>query len=285
MNLQKSVAVVLFFLGMSGCALPPSLSTATSTVPQPPITATFTPTILPSATTTSTIPPTTTTELALQVCSPLQGIERGKLKDITSNPWVEPLPYVEKTDRHPAIDFSFYHFEKYDTFANFPIQSILPGKVILIENNRFPYGNMVLIETPLSQVDSTFLPKIPIPTPLPPSVYTIEDRCPVNGNKVTYDPAAKSIYVLYAHLSSLPLVKIGDTISCGEQIGFAGKTGNAAEEHLHLEIRIGPSNALFSSIASYHSSVTLEERYNYCIWTASGVFQAIDPAILLYPEK
>lgn len=194
------------------------------------------------------------------------------------------MPYVENPDRHPAIDFSFYRYEDYTTFADFPIQSILPGKVILVEDNRFPYGYMVLIETPLSQIDPAFLPSIPQPTPLPPSIYTIEDRCPVEGNKVTFETAAKSIYVLYAHLSSLPLVKNGDSISCGEQIGFAGKTGNAAEEHLHLEIRIGPSNALFKSIASYHSSTTPEERYNYCIWSISGVFQAVDPAILLYPD-
>ena len=274
----------LLLVVLSGCANPSANSTATPALTLPSATATVTPTILPTATSTSTIPPTPTTEMAMQVCSPLQGIVREKLKGITSNPWVAPLPYVENIDRHPAIDFSFYHFEGYNTFANFPIQSILPGKVILIEDNRFPYGYMVLIETPLSQVDPAFLPSIPQPTQLPPSIYTTDDRCPVDGKKVTNDPSLKSIYVLYAHLSSLPLVKNGESVSCGELIGYAGKTGNAAEEHLHLEIRIGPSNALFNSIASYHSSITPEERYNYCIWSISGVFQAVDPAILLYPN-
>ena len=284
MKLKIFITVILFFFSLAGCISPSTDTTETPAPTLPTANATLTPTILPSATATSTIPPTPTTEVAIQVCSPLQGIELEKLKEITSYPWIEPLPYVENIDRHPAIDFSFYQHWEYTTFANFPIQSILPGKVVLIEDNRFPYGYMVLIETPLTQVDPSFLPSIPQPTPLPPSIYTIDDRCPVEGKKVAYDSSAKSIYVLYAHLSSLPLVKTGDTVWCGEQIGFAGKTGNAAEEHLHLEIRIGPSNALFNSIASYHSSITPEERYNYCIWTTSGVFQAVDPALLLYPD-
>jgi murein DD-endopeptidase MepM/ murein hydrolase activator NlpD len=219
-----------------------------------------------------------------QVCSPLQGIPLEKLHIITSNPFIPFPPYVENGEGHPAIDFSFYQFESYSTFENFPIQSILPGKVILIENNRHPYGFMVVIETPLSQVAPSFSSKIPQPTPLPGSNYSINDRCPVQGKPVTYDPTSESIYVLYAHLSSLPSVQAGDLVSCGEFIGFAGKTGNAAEDHLHLEIRFGPSNAAFTSIASYHPSATTEERYNYCIWSLSGVFRAIDPALLLYPD-
>jgi murein DD-endopeptidase MepM/ murein hydrolase activator NlpD len=155
--------------------------------------------------------------------------------------------------------------------------------VILVENNRFPYGYMLMVETPLSQVDPSFLPFIPQPTPLPVSVYTTEERCPVTGSPVTWNTSGKSIYVLYAHLSQLPEPAVGDGVSCGQPIGYAGTTGNSAEEHLHLEMRIGPSGAHFSSIASQHSSATLEERYNYCIWSTSGVFQPFDPAILLYP--
>lgn len=184
---------------------------------------------------------------------------------------------------HPAIDFSFYSFENYSTFANFPIQSILPGKVILIENDHFPYGNMILIETPFTQIDPGFLASLPQPTPLPPSIYTVDERCPVNGPPVTWNLQKKSLYVLYAHLAQEPDFSVGDTVSCGQQLGRAGKTGHAAEEHLHLEIRIGPSNAGFGSMGMYHSSNTPEERYNYCIWSLSGVFQPIDPAVLLYP--
>lgn len=274
---------MLLLIYMSGCALSQPLPTPTLPTPSPEFTPTFTPTILPTITPTSTITPAPTTETAVEVCSPLEGIDRSKLHEITSNPFKAPNPYVDNSDRHPAIDFSFYGFESYTTFANFPIQSILPGKVILIENDRFPYGNMILIETPFTQVDPGFLATIPQPTPLPPSIYTIDERCPVNGTPVTWNLQKKSLYVLYAHLAQEPDFSKGDIVSCGQNLGLAGKTGNAVEEHLHLEIRIGPSNAHFSSIGNYHSMNTPEERYNYCIWSLSGVFQPIDPAVLLYP--
>ncbi len=223
-------------------------------------------------------------EMASQVCSPLQGIPLEKLRLVTSNSFVPFPPYVENGIGHPAIDFSFYQFEQFTTFADFPIQAILPGEVILVEDNRFPYGYMLLIETTLSQVDASLLSIIPEPTPLPESAYAIDDRCPVQGKPVTYDVTRQSLYILYAHLWGLPLVSTGEHVSCGELIGYAGKSGNAAEDHLHLEARLGPSNAGFTSIASYHSSTTVEERYDYCIWSISGVFRAIDPAVLLYPK-
>jgi len=192
---------------------------------------------------------------------------------------------VENGVGHPAIDFSFYQFEQYTTFADFPIQAILPGKVILVEDNRFPYGYMLLIETPLSQVAPSLLSIIPEPTPLPESAYSIDDRCPVYGKPVTYDRTRQSLYILYAHLAGLPLVSTGDLVSCGELIGYAGKSGNAAEAHLHLEARLGPSNAAFTSIASYHSSTTDEERYNYCIWALSEIFLPINPTLFWDPSS
>ncbi len=286
MKTGYTILAGLMCLCLAGCGnTTGAASTATGTTASTP-TATSTP--LPSPSATATALPTATVEMALQVCSPLQGIERSQLRLITSYAFITPDNYVESG--HPAIDFSFYQFEnnltgeKYTTFANFPVQAILPGKVILIENDRFPYGYMVLIETPFTQISADFSPAITTPTPLPPSAYSTDERCPVAGAQVSYDPTAKSIYTLYAHLASLPLVKTGDTVACGQLIGYAGKTGHAAEDHLHLEVRIGPAHAQFGSIGAYHSSNTAEERYNYCIWALSGIFQAIDPAILLYPE-
>lgn len=283
MNTLLILFGVFLFLFLQGCT---TSSTATHVATQPQPSATSTVTIVPSLapTQTETISPSPTFEMASRVCSPLQGIPLEKLRLITSNSFIPFPPYVENGVGHPAIDLSFYQFEGYSTFEKFPIQSILPGKVILVENDRYPYGFMVIIETPRSQVDSVFSSLIPRPTQLPESNYSIGDRCPMQGKQVTYDPTSESIYVLYAHLSSLPSVQAGDMVSCGELIGLAGKTGNAAEDHLHLEVRLGPSNAAFGSIASYHSSTTIEERYNYCIWSLSGVFRAIDPALLLYPK-
>ncbi len=272
---------LLALLILTGCDSPAESSTPVPTANNPVSTKTSAPTATLTLTPTATTIPTPTQEIATGVCSPLIGIGRDKLRFITSNKYVSPGPYIE--GGHPALDFSFYKFETFTTFKNFPLQAVLPGKVVLVVNNRFPFGYMLLVETPLTQIDPSFLPSIPQPTPLPVSVYTTEDRCPISGPPVTWDGSGKSIYVLYAHLAQLPEPVVGEDISCGQPIGFAGTTGNSVEEHLHLEMRIGPSNAQFNSIASQHSSATPEERYNYCIWSLSGEFQPFDPAILLYP--
>ena len=43
----------------------------------------------------------------------------------------------------------------------------------------------------------------------------------------------------YAHLSDTPLVKRGDRVRTGQQIGYVGDTGNARTVgcHLHFELR------------------------------------------------
>ena len=42
-------------------------------------------------------------------------------------------------------------------------------------------------------------------------------------------------WVLMAHLTDLPLVKVGDKVSKGQKIGTAGATGNVTGRHLHIE--------------------------------------------------
>ncbi len=52
-------------------------------------------------------------------------------------------------------------------------------------------------------------------------------------------------YAFYAHLSEVS-VEAGEQVTCGEEIGRTGRTGNAeslpaSEDHLHFEIRTEPS--------------------------------------------
>ena len=46
---------------------------------------------------------------------------------------------------------------------------------------------------------------------------------------------ADGFSTLYAHCSSI-LVKVGDSVTCGQEIARVGQTGNATGPHLHLEL-------------------------------------------------
>ncbi len=269
--------LIMTILLLTGCSN--SSQVATVTMFPPTVTSALAPSLTPTL--TATLPlPTPTKELINQVCSPIQGIDFSELSDIVSYEYVSPLPYNESG--HPAIDFGLYHYKDYPFFPNFPIQAIISGKAILVQKDLYPYGNMIMTETRLNELQPSFLSSITQPTPLPPSYYSLDERCPVSGSAVTWDKDGLSLYVLYAHMVEKPDIQPGDQVTCGQLLGNAGKSGHAAEEHLHLEIRIGPSNAGFESIAEYKQPATPAERYNYCIWALSGVFQSIDPSVLLF---
>jgi hypothetical protein len=284
----KQRLILIFILGFSflvGCSkeINPTPSPTGISILFITPTLTATPTLDPTQTSTTTALPTATPIIAQEFCSPLAGIEKTELHAITSNPYIKPKAFVESG--HPAIDFAFYQYKQFTTFSYFPLQSILPGKIAFISNNKFPYGNMVIIETPLGEIESNLLQSINLPTPYPPGTYSIDFVCPVVGNPIQRDQSSKSVYVLYAHMAEPVNFSIGDQVGCGQSIGFAGKTGNSAEDHVHIEIRVGPSHVLFESIASYNEDASKEERYNYCIWALSGVFQPVDPALILDPPQ
>ncbi len=278
-NSQIKVGVVwiLFGLLITGCQTVAKPTPDNSPLPS----VTTPPTVFPSATPSLILTPAplpTGTPLALSsACSPLKGIALDELYAITSNPFSFTSSYSDTG--HPAIDLAFFTFKDFTTFMGHPVQALLPGKVSLVVNNRFPYGNMVLIETPLDRVSPDLLNSLSLPTPIPEENISLFSSCDAQMPPLVWDGQNKSLYTLYAHLENDPSVQVGDQVSCGGVIGAVGLSGNTVAEHLHLEVRVGPADAQFNSIATYHDDATPQERYNYCIWSISGIFQAIDPSL------
>ncbi len=279
--LFQKIPLMLLIFSLAACSSQPSVSpdVPTAGVPSPSPTPSAVPTSVNTPTPVPTLAPTAVPLNG--ACSPLQGINLNELYAITSNTFDAPSAFSDLG--HPGVDLAFFKFKDFSTMLGLPVQSMLPGKVVQVVNDRFPFGNMILIETPLSMLSGELLQSIPVPTPIPEKSLDLWSTCDRQMTPIPMSDDSKSLYILYAHLDSKPDLQVGDAVACGQQIGAVGITGNSVAEHLHLEMRIGPSNAQFGTIAMYTNGVytevpSAEERYNYCIWTISGKFQAVDPA-------
>ena len=277
------VWVVGFFL--VGCQPAPATVQESSPTPLPSwvpltVTAISTETASPSFTPTGTstpIPPTPTLTPALSICSPLEGYSLGQMAGLVSNPFHPPLPGSD--DPHQAVDLADRQPDSQIALAGRVVQAVLGGGVAAVIQDRFPYGNALLVETPLEGLPNSLPAALgltePASTPIPNLALTCPDVVQKNWK------AGQSLYLLYAHLQQAPTFLPGDPITCGQAIGIVGDSGNALNPHLHLEVRLGPSGVRFSSLAHYDNSATLEEMDNYCTWRVRGVFRLVDPMRLL----
>jgi len=279
------ISVVLIALALAGCTTPPVSTAApesTFTLALPTATITPTPSFTPQPTLTPTTTPISLISSVTGICSPLSGIELGDLHSIISQGFKSPTAFQD--DGHPAVDLAFFTFQGLPSMLGIPVQSILPGKVVMVIEDRFPYGSMILVETPLEWFSEGILPLNSVPTPIPAENIELFNPCesdPLYESmaQVQMSTESRSLYVLYSHLLEEPAFEAGEMVSCGEIIGAVGLTGNTVAEHLHLEVRIGPSDARFNTFAMYQPDATVEERYNYCTWSTSGRFQPIDPTL------
>ncbi len=190
------------------------------------------------------------------LCSPLAEHPLSELPEIVSDPYRPPPP--GKEERHHGVDFSYYRRGERLSILGVGVQSIFSGRVAASIQESFPYGNVVIVETPLNALPA--------------------DLAETLGIKI-----GESVYSLYAHLGSSPLVALGDTVVACQGIGEVGKSGNAGVSHLHLEMRIGPAGRSFTSMAFYTTQATEEERANYLLWRISGIFRHFDPMQVLVP--
>ena len=263
-------------------ALPSPTTTAGPTdaaqvLPTTIIPPTATLTITPAASST----PRATNPAYTTLCSPLEGERLDDLAnpDLLKNPFQPPRPGDD--GGHFGVDFAYWTRADGSSMLGLPIYSALDGVVAAVIDNRQPYGNAIIVETKLDRIDPGRLSALPVqaydPTrPLQPATSL---TCPAYD--FTPSGESLSLYLLYAHMRQPANFEAGNRVTCGEQIGQVGTTGNSVNEHLHFETRIGPSGMRFTSMAHYDTSATQEEMRNYCLWRLSGAFMAFDPMDLL----
>jgi murein DD-endopeptidase MepM/ murein hydrolase activator NlpD len=197
-----------------------------------------------------------TIQPAFQICSPLYNILREDLPRLISDGY-DPPPRSRADDRHHGVDFSYYHWKGGGPIAGTGIQSVLAGVVAMALEGTFPYGDVVMVETP--------------PQDLPADLQQALDI-----------PEGQSLYLLYAHMQQDTLqVQLGDTVTACQILGAVGRSGNTDANHLHLETRLGPPGTTFSGMSAFTDTASEDEKRNYRTWRVSGKYQHFDPLRLL----
>ncbi|MGW8251252.1 MAG: M23 family metallopeptidase, partial [Anaerolineales bacterium] len=189
----------------------------------------------PTAKILKSVVPASPTTAAPEVCSPLQDIPTSQLAEMISNPFSPPPPGSD--DPHQGVDFADLSGEQRIALAGRQVNAVLPGKVVLVIEDRFPYGNAVLVETPIQDLPGALASILPTPAPTPERKAAL--TCPEDSHRLFWDTTNRSLYLLYAHLQEPPALQPGDSLSCGQKVGSIGSSGNALNPHLHLEARLG----------------------------------------------
>ncbi len=162
---------------------------------------------------------------------------------------------------------------------------MLDGIVAGTVDNRYPYGYMIMIETPWEKLPEEIKQGLPAPQiHMPLDLSHAALTCPVIEPMATTNTSV-SLYILYAHMLEKPTLPIGNAVLSGQSLGQIGNTGDSTNAHLHLEGRVGPSGLRFDQMGHYMNDSSEIERYNYCLWRISGVYQLIDPMTLIYAGK
>lgn len=204
-----------------------------------------------------------------------------ELPDFISSPFEAPTRGYD--NGHHGVDFAYYRHGGRVGMVGHPVQAVLAGRVAVVLDDRWPYGNAIIIETSLTSIPASWSGQMEIPTSAP---TILPGTSPLTLPALTATPAwdesgDRSLYLMYAHLNSPPLLLPGDFVGCGDIIGEVGNTGRSSNAHLHLELRVGPAELSLTSMQHYDNGSTDEEMYNYYVWRVSGLYQVFDPMTLL----
>jgi murein DD-endopeptidase MepM/ murein hydrolase activator NlpD len=192
--------------------------------------------------------------MTFTICSPIESIEVGVLPEIVSSPYNPPPPGHD--EGHQGVDFAYFQRGGRASISGDGVQSVLPGRVAAVVLDRFPFGNMVIIETERSTLPEELAQDL-----------GVQD--------------GESLYLLYAHMAQAPLFELDQSVHSCQVLGHVGTTGNSGGAHLHLETKTSPSGQSFKSMAYYDLTATTAERVNYLLWATSGTFRHFDPMVLL----
>ena len=273
---MRKFLLLLVVVILSACRPAEVTSTVLPMTETPAPTETAQPSPTPSPT---AIPPSPTpTDTPFAVCVPLEDETLDSLPLILVNPLVEP--YAWGTDfGHPGLDFAYYQRGDRLSIEGIEVYALLSGRVALTLEDHYPYGNAVMIETPLSVLPESLQQTLMAGYETVPEDLEYQYNCPdVPTPTLTGE---YSLYHLYAHLGSPAPFEEGDEITCGQLLGNVGNSGWSSNPHLHLETRLGPSGLEISTMAHYQSDATEEQLGNYCLWRSSGYYQIVDPYEIL----
>jgi murein DD-endopeptidase MepM/ murein hydrolase activator NlpD len=196
------------------------------------------------------------TVIPFRICSPLGWETLPELAEIVGDPY-KPPPPERAEERHHGVDFSHWSRKGHPSIEGEPVQAVLSGIVAASISNRLPYGNMLILETP-------------------------QDALPAGLIEALGLEPGQSLYLLYAHMQQAPALKVGDAVTCGQELGLVGAVGyNVVNAHLHLETRRGPAGVRFESMAFYTTDATPAEMAAYQRWRTGGEFVHFDPFLLL----
>ncbi|PKO13287.1 MAG: hypothetical protein CVU39_19955 [Chloroflexi bacterium HGW-Chloroflexi-10] len=274
---QKNLVILLLIL--TSCTTTMQQPTLISTMQKPPVLVhTPTETIIPTYTPTP-IQLSTSTPTPVVWVSPLQEIALQDLPATIYNPF--HLPKAGSDDPHQGVDFSEVDPQSRITLEGMAVQSILAGRVVQVMEDRFPYGNAVLVvsgpaEIPLNWLTAINKMETPSPWRANPAL-----SCPQGWEDAPEQSEQIHLFVLYAHLKNATDVQVEDGILAGQVLGEIGMSGNALAPHLHVEIRYAYSEAIPDSMAHYDVSATAPEMMQYCRWRVSGWYRPLDPMSLL----